>query len=255
MNNQESSNDSNSNSNSSRDVGLDTGIFKTSPQGDEGPPGGPLEADCISISSDSDCSQEPTARPSRCSSLSQALVSASSNSNSSGSSSSSSSSKEGAKGEAPLCVLVESDEDSDYKHDVLALLDSDGETADGGLSKPQQQGATNKSSSSSRIDISSISSSSSSSGSGDALAVSADAEFEFPCIYDLFANYNTRFFGGRLSHVEVKWSSRMTLCAGLCVYRSVYDHLLSLWMNDSTPSPLSGFLAFSSLTYAYQKPR
>lgn len=31
-------------------------------------------------------------------------------------------------------------------------------------------------------------------------------------------HYNQRYFFGRLSAVEVKWSKRMTRCAGLCVY-------------------------------------
>ncbi|KAL8428747.1 hypothetical protein ACSSS7_007016 [Eimeria intestinalis] len=212
MNDQESSNDNSSSKNSSisRSGGAGLkggGTCETGPKSDGGPPGGPLEADCISISSDSDSSQHPPTRSSRCSSIPQAIVTSSSNT------SSSSSSKEGGRGEAHVCVLVDSDEDSDYKHDVLALLDSDGETAEGGLPKPQQQSA---------IINSSSNSSSSSSRSGD---VSGAAEVEFPCIYDLFASYNSRFFGGRLSHVEVKWSSRMTLCAGLCVYRVSSPHL------------------------------
>ncbi|XP_078316176.1 protein pellino-like [Crassostrea virginica] len=39
-----------------------------------------------------------------------------------------------------------------------------------------------------------------------------------PDIRALFLQYNDRFFWGRLAGVEVKWSPRMTLCAGLCVY-------------------------------------
>ncbi|KAL3873106.1 hypothetical protein ACJMK2_036263 [Sinanodonta woodiana] len=39
-----------------------------------------------------------------------------------------------------------------------------------------------------------------------------------PDIRALFLQFNTRFFWGRLSGIEVKWSPRMTLCAGLCVY-------------------------------------
>ena len=30
--------------------------------------------------------------------------------------------------------------------------------------------------------------------------------------------YDQEYFGGTLTAVEVKWSSRMTLCAGLCEY-------------------------------------
>lgn len=41
-----------------------------------------------------------------------------------------------------------------------------------------------------------------------------------PDIRALFAQYDAMFFGGRLGGVEVRWSPRMTLCAGLCVYQS-----------------------------------
>ncbi|KAM0683482.1 hypothetical protein MDAP_001050 [Mitosporidium daphniae] len=40
----------------------------------------------------------------------------------------------------------------------------------------------------------------------------------FPSIYDLFLEYNGLYFEGKLSSVTVKWSSKMTLCAGLCCY-------------------------------------
>ncbi|RXG71858.1 SprT-like domain-containing protein Spartan [Armadillidium vulgare] len=39
-----------------------------------------------------------------------------------------------------------------------------------------------------------------------------------PNIYDLFLTFNHQFFWGRLMGVEVKWSPRMTLCAGVCSY-------------------------------------
>ncbi|KAK2727109.1 DNA-dependent metalloprotease SPRTN-like isoform X2 [Artemia franciscana] len=39
-----------------------------------------------------------------------------------------------------------------------------------------------------------------------------------PDIYALFAQFNKQFFWDKLHSVEVKWSSRMTLCAGLCRY-------------------------------------
>lgn len=38
-------------------------------------------------------------------------------------------------------------------------------------------------------------------------------------VADLFQNFNKRFFWGKLKYVEVSWSPRMTLCAGLCVYK------------------------------------
>ncbi|KAK0041254.1 sprT-like domain-containing protein Spartan [Biomphalaria pfeifferi] len=39
-----------------------------------------------------------------------------------------------------------------------------------------------------------------------------------PDILTLFLQFNKRFFWGRLSSIEVKWSPRMTSCAGICVY-------------------------------------
>ncbi|XP_052766928.1 DNA-dependent metalloprotease SPRTN-like isoform X2 [Mya arenaria] len=39
-----------------------------------------------------------------------------------------------------------------------------------------------------------------------------------PDIRALFLQFNERFFWGQLSGIEVKWSPRMTLCAGLCCY-------------------------------------
>ena len=40
-----------------------------------------------------------------------------------------------------------------------------------------------------------------------------------PDLHALFLEYNERFFWGRLAGCEVKWSPRMTLCAGLCQYQ------------------------------------
>lgn len=39
-----------------------------------------------------------------------------------------------------------------------------------------------------------------------------------PDIHALFSEYDTKFFYGKLKGVEVKWSPRMTLCAGVCSY-------------------------------------
>ncbi|ESO96447.1 hypothetical protein LOTGIDRAFT_73580, partial [Lottia gigantea] len=39
-----------------------------------------------------------------------------------------------------------------------------------------------------------------------------------PDIRALFLQFNERFFWGRLSGIEVKWSPRMTSCAGICCY-------------------------------------
>uniref|UniRef100_A0AAV1VDF8 SprT-like domain-containing protein n=1 Tax=Peronospora matthiolae TaxID=2874970 RepID=A0AAV1VDF8_9STRA len=40
-----------------------------------------------------------------------------------------------------------------------------------------------------------------------------------PDLHSLFLEYNRMFFEGRLSGCEVKWSKRMTLCAGLCTFQ------------------------------------
>nr|XP_057927265.1 DNA-dependent metalloprotease SPRTN isoform X2 [Doryrhamphus excisus] len=39
-----------------------------------------------------------------------------------------------------------------------------------------------------------------------------------PDVRAMFLEFNGRFFWGKLSGVEVKWSPRMTLCAGVCSY-------------------------------------
>ncbi|XP_034256062.1 sprT-like domain-containing protein Spartan [Thrips palmi] len=50
-----------------------------------------------------------------------------------------------------------------------------------------------------------------------------DPQWEFidptPDIHVLFLQFNDRFFWGKLHTVEVKWSNRMTSCAGVCVYQ------------------------------------
>ncbi|KAM4828759.1 DNA-dependent metalloprotease SPRTN [Thomomys bottae] len=49
-----------------------------------------------------------------------------------------------------------------------------------------------------------------------------DASWELvdptPDLQALFVQFNDRFFWGQLEAVEVKWSARMTLCAGICLY-------------------------------------
>ncbi|KAL5108328.1 SprT-like domain-containing protein Spartan [Taenia crassiceps] len=41
-----------------------------------------------------------------------------------------------------------------------------------------------------------------------------------PDVRGLFAAFDAQYFGGRLSSVEVRWSHRMTLCAGRCIYEA-----------------------------------
>ncbi|XP_067876324.1 DNA-dependent metalloprotease SPRTN isoform X2 [Heterodontus francisci] len=49
-----------------------------------------------------------------------------------------------------------------------------------------------------------------------------DGEWELidpnPNLHDLFLQFNDVYFWGRLAGVEVRWSPRMTLCAGVCCY-------------------------------------
>lgn len=51
---------------------------------------------------------------------------------------------------------------------------------------------------------------------------SASADLELvdptPDIHELFQTFDALYFGGALAAVEVRWSPRMTLCAGVCVY-------------------------------------
>ncbi|RGB31793.1 SprT-like family-domain-containing protein [Rhizophagus diaphanus] len=41
-----------------------------------------------------------------------------------------------------------------------------------------------------------------------------------PDLHKLFLAFNQQYFWGQLSRVEVRWSKKMTLCAGLCEYQS-----------------------------------
>ena len=49
-----------------------------------------------------------------------------------------------------------------------------------------------------------------------------------PDIYDLFAFYNKTFFFNALEACEVKWSKRMTLCAGTCQHSSFNSCTITL---------------------------
>ncbi|KAH9089743.1 hypothetical protein LEN26_019102 [Aphanomyces euteiches] len=48
-------------------------------------------------------------------------------------------------------------------------------------------------------------------------------EYEYldptPDIWSLFLEYDQLFFDGTLGGCEVKWSRKMTLCAGLCTFQ------------------------------------
>ncbi|KFM57344.1 Zinc finger RAD18 domain-containing protein, partial [Stegodyphus mimosarum] len=66
------------------------------------------------------------------------------------------------------------------------------------------------------------SASSSSSGSVAKPLSIVDEQWELidpnPDIHSLFVQYDAKFFYGKLQAVEVKWSPRMTCCAGICCY-------------------------------------
>ncbi|CAO3614376.1 unnamed protein product [Cunninghamella blakesleeana] len=50
--------------------------------------------------------------------------------------------------------------------------------------------------------------------------VVADDEYDpNPDIIELFLAFNDMYFDGKLGMVEIKWSKRMTVCAGLCKYQ------------------------------------
>jgi hypothetical protein len=42
----------------------------------------------------------------------------------------------------------------------------------------------------------------------------------FPHIHALFQSFNEAYFWNKLLRVEVQWSQKMTLCAGLCYYET-----------------------------------
>ncbi|KRX89230.1 SprT-like domain-containing protein Spartan, partial [Trichinella pseudospiralis] len=52
-----------------------------------------------------------------------------------------------------------------------------------------------------------------------------------PDVHELFVQFNDMFFWGTLSACEVRWSSRMTLCAGMCSYEGKYG-LCSIHLSE-----------------------
>lgn len=42
-----------------------------------------------------------------------------------------------------------------------------------------------------------------------------------PNVHELFLDFDSKFFAGKLKSVEVRWSKRMTLCAGVCSYEGL----------------------------------
>ncbi|KAG0303735.1 hypothetical protein BGZ98_006338 [Dissophora globulifera] len=50
-------------------------------------------------------------------------------------------------------------------------------------------------------------------------ALNTDAEAPFKDLHGLFLAFNDQYFESKLSACEVRWSPRMTRCAGLCLYQ------------------------------------
>ncbi|KAI9362675.1 SprT-like family-domain-containing protein, partial [Pilaira anomala] len=51
-------------------------------------------------------------------------------------------------------------------------------------------------------------------------------EEETPDLHQLFSYFNRIYFNNQLSGVEVKWSTRMTRCAGTCTYKRLQHHCI-----------------------------
>lgn len=80
----------------------------------------------------------------------------------------------------------------------------------------------------------------------------------FVDIHKSFLLFNDLFFNGKLSSVEVKWSSRMTLCAGLCYYNiggycviKLSHKLLQYRSNKEVLETLLVWLLFLVFTFTY----
>ncbi|KAF9092271.1 hypothetical protein BGX23_004453 [Mortierella sp. AD031] len=63
----------------------------------------------------------------------------------------------------------------------------------------------------------------------DSLALQTDAPFKD--LHGLFLAFNDLYFESKLSACEVRWSPRMTVCAGLCVYQSA-AHYCSIRLSE-----------------------
>ncbi|KAG0379810.1 hypothetical protein BGX24_011583 [Mortierella sp. AD032] len=63
----------------------------------------------------------------------------------------------------------------------------------------------------------------------DTLALQTDAPFQD--LHGLFLAFNDLYFESKLSACEVRWSPRMTVCAGLCVYQST-AHYCSIRLSE-----------------------
>ncbi|KEG04962.1 SprT-like domain-containing protein, putative [Plasmodium vinckei vinckei] len=53
----------------------------------------------------------------------------------------------------------------------------------------------------------------------DAIIYDESKDTEFPDLHELFSEYNLKYFYNRLESVQVKWSNKMKLCAGICIFK------------------------------------
>ncbi|CAD2098548.1 hypothetical protein YYG_03117 [Plasmodium vinckei petteri] len=53
----------------------------------------------------------------------------------------------------------------------------------------------------------------------DAIIYDESNDTEFPDLHELFSEYNLKYFYNRLESVQVKWSNKMKLCAGICIFK------------------------------------
>ncbi|SBT40530.1 conserved Plasmodium protein, unknown function [Plasmodium ovale wallikeri] len=91
----------------------------------------------------------------------------------------------------------------------------------------------------------------------DAVVYDESKDTEFPDLQELFCEYNARYFFDKLKSVQVKWSNKMKLCAGICVYKVRYTActrqyartiVRSLYESYSYPLHMKEFL-FGKLPY------
>ncbi|CRG95094.1 conserved Plasmodium protein, unknown function [Plasmodium gallinaceum] len=53
----------------------------------------------------------------------------------------------------------------------------------------------------------------------DAVIYDESKDTIFPDLKELFSEYNVKYFFNKLETVEVKWSNKMKLCAGICIFK------------------------------------
>ncbi|EUD67687.1 hypothetical protein C922_01873 [Plasmodium inui San Antonio 1] len=53
----------------------------------------------------------------------------------------------------------------------------------------------------------------------DAIVYDESKDTDFPDLLQLFEEYNEKYFFNKLKSVQVKWSNKMKLCAGICIFK------------------------------------